>query len=51
MSPAVVEAPIYEGFIPKDELHGTLQGFNAFHPMGRVGTPAEEKGDRLSPLP
>lgn len=39
VSPAVVETPIYEGFIPKDEVHGTLQGFNAFHPIGRVGTP------------
>ena len=39
VSPAVVETPIYEGFIPKDEVHTTLQGFNGFHPMGRVGTP------------
>ena len=39
VSPAVVETPIYEGFIPKDEVHGALQGFNAFHPIGRVGTP------------
>lgn len=39
VSPAIVETPIYEGFIPKDEVHGTLQGFNGFHPIGRVGTP------------
>ncbi|NEQ49952.1 MAG: SDR family oxidoreductase [Leptolyngbya sp. SIO3F4] len=38
VSPAVVETPIYEGFIPKDEVHGALQGFNSFHPIGRVGT-------------
>ena len=41
VSPAVVETPIYEGFIPKDEVHGALQGFNAFHPRGRVGTPED----------
>lgn len=38
VSPAVVATPIYEGFIPKDEVHGALQSFNAFHPIGRVGT-------------
>ena len=39
VSPAVVETPIYEGFIPKEDVHGTLQGFNSFHPIGRIGTP------------
>ncbi|MEM9265811.1 MAG: SDR family oxidoreductase [Cyanobacteria bacterium P01_F01_bin.13] len=39
VSPAVVETPIYEGFIPKEDVHGALQGFNSFHPIGRVGTP------------
>ena len=39
VSPAVVETPIYEGFIPKEEVHGALQGFNSFHPIGRIGTP------------
>lgn len=38
ISPAVVETPIYEGFIPKDEVHTALEGFNAFHPIGRIGT-------------
>ncbi len=38
VSPAVVQTPIYEGFIPKAEVASTLQGFNAFHPIGRVGT-------------
>lgn len=37
VSPAVVATPIYEGFIPKDQVHGALQGFNSFHPIGRVG--------------
>ena len=41
VSPAVVQTPIYEGFIPKDEVHGALQGFNAFHPIGRIGTPRD----------
>jgi len=41
VSPAVVQTPIYEGFIPKDEVHGALQGFNGFHPIGRIGTPQD----------
>lgn len=41
VSPAVVQTPIYEGFIPKDEVHNALQGFNSFHPIGRVGTPKD----------
>jgi NAD(P)-dependent dehydrogenase (short-subunit alcohol dehydrogenase family) len=38
VSPAVVETPIYEGFIPKEQVHTALQGFNGFHPIGRIGT-------------
>jgi NAD(P)-dependent dehydrogenase (short-subunit alcohol dehydrogenase family) len=41
VSPAVVETPIYEGFIPKAEVHGALQGFHSFHPIGRVGMPQD----------
>ncbi len=41
VSPAVVKTPIYEGFIPKEEVHSTLEGFNGFHPVGRVGTPQD----------
>ncbi|MCY1531343.1 3-alpha-hydroxycholanate dehydrogenase (NADP(+)) [compost metagenome] len=41
VSPAVVQTPIYEGFIPKDEVHSALQGFNGFHPIGRIGTPRD----------
>lgn len=37
VSPAVVETPIYSAFINPDEIHSTLQGFNDFHPIGRVG--------------
>ena len=41
VSPAVVETPVYEAFIPKDQVHAALQGFNGFHPLGRVGQPAD----------
>lgn len=41
VSPAVVQTPIYESFIPKAEVHDALQGFNSFHPIGRVGTPQD----------
>jgi NAD(P)-dependent dehydrogenase (short-subunit alcohol dehydrogenase family) len=39
VAPAVVETPVYESFIPKDQVHTALQGFNGFHPIGRIGTP------------
>lgn len=39
VSPAVVETPIYGSFIEPDAIHETLQGFNGFHPVGRVGQP------------
>lgn len=41
VSPAVVQTPIYEGFIPKADVHNALQGFNGFHPIGRIGTPRD----------
>jgi NAD(P)-dependent dehydrogenase (short-subunit alcohol dehydrogenase family) len=41
VSPAVVETPIFEAFIPKDKVHAALQGFNGFHPIGRIGRPEE----------
>jgi NAD(P)-dependent dehydrogenase (short-subunit alcohol dehydrogenase family) len=41
VSPAVVETPIFEAFIPKDQVHAALQGFNGFHPIGRIGRPEE----------
>ena len=39
VSPAVVVTPIYGAFIEKDKIEETLQGFNNFHPIGRVGRP------------
>lgn len=47
VSPAVVETPIYEGFIPKDNVHEILQGFNSFHPIGRIGKP-EDVADAIA---
>ena len=37
VSPAVVVTPIYGSFIEPDKIEETLQGFNGFHPIGRVG--------------
>lgn len=39
VSPAVVVTPIYGAFIEPDKIEETLQGFNGFHPIGRVGRP------------
>ena len=41
VSPAVVVTPIYGSFIEPDKIEETLQGFNGFHPIGRVGRPQE----------
>ena len=37
VSPAVVKTPIYEAFIPPNKIDETLNGFNGFHPIGRIG--------------
>lgn len=39
VSPAVVETPIYSAFLPKEKIRETLDSFNSFHPIGRIGTP------------
>ncbi len=41
VSPAVVHTPIYEGFIPKDDVKEVMNSFDSFHPIGRVGTPVD----------
>jgi NAD(P)-dependent dehydrogenase (short-subunit alcohol dehydrogenase family) len=41
VSPAVVATPVYEAFIPKEQVAEALVGFNGFHPIGRVGTAAD----------
>ena len=35
VAPAVVRTPIYEEFIPKEQMDATLDGS---HPIGRTGT-------------
>lgn len=37
VSPAVVMTPIYGSFIEKEKIEETLQSFNDFHPIGRIG--------------
>jgi len=32
-----VETPSYGAFIEPDQIHTALQGFNDFHPIGRIG--------------
>jgi len=41
VSPAVVKTPIYEAFIDPKEVDKALDGFNDFHPIGRVGTASD----------
>lgn len=41
VSPAVVVTPIYGSFIEEGKIEETLQGFNDFHPIGRVGRPED----------
>jgi NAD(P)-dependent dehydrogenase (short-subunit alcohol dehydrogenase family) len=41
VAPAVVETPIYGAFIKPEEIHAVLQGFNDFHPIGRIGKPED----------
>ena len=44
VSPAVVVTPIYGAFIDPNEIEETLQGFNGFHPIGRVGRSEDVAG-------
>lgn len=41
VSPAVVKTPIYKAFVDADKFDATLDSFNDFHPMGRIGTPED----------
>lgn len=41
VAPAVVQTPIYESFIAREQVQATLRGFDAFHPLGRVGQPQD----------
>lgn len=41
VAPAVVETPVYNTFMSDDQVKDTLPSFNAFHPLGRNGQPAD----------
>lgn len=41
VSPAVVNTPIFEGFLPKDQVPSVLQSFDGLHPIGRIGQPED----------
>jgi NAD(P)-dependent dehydrogenase (short-subunit alcohol dehydrogenase family) len=41
VAPGVVATPLYEGFVPKDQLEQTLHSFDTFQPLGRVGTASD----------
>jgi NAD(P)-dependent dehydrogenase (short-subunit alcohol dehydrogenase family) len=41
VAPAVVETPLYSTFLTREEVQKTLPTFNAFHPLGRIGQPAD----------
>jgi NAD(P)-dependent dehydrogenase (short-subunit alcohol dehydrogenase family) len=41
IAPAVVKTPVYEGFIPREQVAEVLASFNAFHPIGRIGQVAD----------
>lgn len=38
VSPAVVDTPVYDSFVPKDQHDAVLSSFHAFHPIGRIGS-------------
>jgi NAD(P)-dependent dehydrogenase (short-subunit alcohol dehydrogenase family) len=41
VAPAVVETPVYGTFMSADEVKQVLPTFDAFHPLGRNGQPAD----------
>ncbi len=41
VSPAVVKTLIYNAFIDPQDMDSTLASFDAFHPIGRIGTPED----------
>lgn len=41
VAPAVVVTPIYGAFIDPNQIEETLRGFDAFHPIGRIGRPED----------
>ena len=41
VAPAVVKTPVYSTFLLPDQSEAALAGFNPFHPLGRIGQPAD----------
>ncbi|MFJ9993319.1 SDR family NAD(P)-dependent oxidoreductase [Pseudomonas putida] len=41
VAPAVVETPVYDTFMAPEQVQQVLPTFNAFHPLGRNGQPAD----------
>lgn len=41
VAPGAVQTPIFEKFLPKDQVPAALEGFKPLHPLGRVGTPKD----------
>ncbi len=41
VAPAVVRTPVYEAFLPVEQIPTVLDSFNAFHPLGRIGQPED----------
>ena len=41
VAPSVVETPVYGTFLRVDQVNSVLDSFNAFHPLGRIGQPAD----------
>jgi NAD(P)-dependent dehydrogenase (short-subunit alcohol dehydrogenase family) len=41
VAPAVVETPVYGTFMSADQVKEVLPSFDAFHPLGRNGQPAD----------
>jgi len=41
IAPAVIETPVYGTFLTPEQVHAVLPTFNAMHPLGRNGQPAD----------
>src|SRR5262249_32512981 len=41
VAPAVVETPVYDTFLAREQVAEVLASFNAFHPLGRNGQPRD----------
>jgi NAD(P)-dependent dehydrogenase (short-subunit alcohol dehydrogenase family) len=39
VAPAIVDTPVYDSFVPREQHDAVLASFNAFHPLGRIGQP------------